>query len=80
MYFVSRVLFKASDGSKSNSIQDYEDEISARKRYYSILASDIGSDNILYELTQIVREDGICIASQVFDYRPKEEPVIPEAI
>lgn len=80
MFFVVRVFFAASDGKQSNSIQKFDDEITARKRYYSVLASDIGSDNIQYELVQIVRDDGICIASQVFDYMPKDEPVIPEAI
>lgn len=72
-YFVMRVFFAASDGKQSNSIQAYETEIDARKRFYSVLASDIGSANIMYELVQIVRNDGICIASEVFDYRETEE-------
>ncbi len=72
-FFVMRVFFAASDGKQSNSIQAYENEVDARKRFYSILASDIGSANIMYELVQIVRNDGICIASEVFDYRETEE-------
>lgn len=72
-YFVTRVFFAASDGKQSNSIQAYETEIDARKRFYSVIASDIGSANIMYELVQIVRNDGICIASEVFDYRETEE-------
>lgn len=72
-YFVMRVFFAASDGKQSNSIQAYETEIDARKRFYSVIASDIGSANIMYELVQIVRNDGICIASEVFDYRETEE-------
>lgn len=72
-FFVMRVFFAASDGKQSNSIQAYENEVDARKRFYSILASDIGSANIKYELVQIIRNDGICIASEVFDYREAEE-------
>jgi len=71
-YFVVRVFFAASDGKQNNSIQAYDNEVDARKRFYSVLASDIGSDNIQYELVQIVRDDGICIASQVFDNREAE--------
>ena len=70
MYFVVRVFFK--DGKQSNSIEMRETEIDARKRYYTILATDIDSETIEYELVQIVREDGTCIASQVFDNRVVE--------
>ena len=70
MYFVVRVFFK--DGKQSNSIEMRETEIDARKRYYTILATDIDSETIEYELVQVVREDGTCIASQVFDNRAVE--------
>ena len=70
MYFVVRVFFK--DGKQSNSIEMRETEIDARKRYYTILATDIDSETIEYELVQIVRDDGTCIASQVFDNRVVE--------
>ena len=70
MYFVVRVFFK--DGKQSNSIEMRETEIDARKRYYTILATDIDSETIEYELVQIVRDDGTCIASQVFDNRVEE--------
>ena len=74
-YFVTRVFFN-QQSQKSSSIQDYTDEIAAKKRFYSILASDIDSDAYLYELVQIVRDDGICIASQAFDRRPAPEPEV----
>lgn len=70
MFFVVRVFFK--DGKQSNSIEMRETEIDARKRYYTILATDIDSETIEYELVQIVRDDGTCIASQVFDNRVVE--------
>lgn len=66
MYFVVRVNFDTS-GNQSNSIQKFNSEVAARKRYYNILAADIDNENYQYELVQIVREDGIVILSQVFD-------------
>lgn len=72
LYFVTRVFFRVNTHEQQNSIQKYEDEVAARKRFYSILASDIDSDAYEYEMVQIVRGDGICIASEVFDRRVKE--------
>ena len=73
MFFVTRVFFSAPEGQQSNSIQKFDTDIEAKKRFYSILASDIDKGTIQYEMVQIVREDGICIASQVFDNRIAEE-------
>ena len=75
-FFVTRVFFRKNTHEKSASTQDYTDEIQARKRFYSILASDIDSDAYEYEMVQIVRGDGICIASQVFDNRVPETPEV----
>lgn len=69
MLFVIRAFFSKSTGKQSNSIQKFNTEIEARKRFYNILAADIDGADIDYELVQIVREDGVCIASQVFDNR-----------
>lgn len=68
-FFVVRVNITTT-GTQNNSIQKYEDETAAYKRYYNILAADIDSDNYLFELVQVVRDDGIVLASQVFDNRP----------
>ena len=73
LYFVMRVFLRKNTHEQQNSIQKYEEEIAAKKRFYSILASDIDSDAYEYELVQIVRGDGICIASQVFDNREVEQ-------
>ena len=78
MFFVTRVFFKKETHEQKSSIQSYDDEIAARKRFYSILASDIDTDAYEYEMVQIVREDGICIASQVFDNRVPEPEPTPE--
>ena len=71
MYFVFRFLIK-TNAEESHSEQRFGTEIAARKRYYNILAADIDNADIAYELVQIVREDGIVIASQVFDNRVVE--------
>lgn len=72
MFFVNRVFFSNPSGAQSNSIQKFDTEIEARKRFYNILAADIDNENIEYEMVQIVRDDGICTASQVFDNRVTE--------
>lgn len=68
MWFVVRVNINQS-GAQANSIQKFDDETAAYKRYYNILAADIDNADYQYELVQIVRKDGICVASQVFDNR-----------
>lgn len=72
MFFVTRVFINA-DGAQQSSIQKYDDRDQAYKRYYSILASDIDKDAYSYEMVQIAREDGVCVASEVFDRRVSEE-------
>ena len=70
MIFVTRVVF--SDGKQSNSIEAFDQETQAKKRWHSIIAADIDKDSVQYELVQIVREDGICIASEIIDNRIRE--------
>lgn len=68
LYFVTRYIIPF-EGNDSHSEEKFDSDLKARKRYYSILAADIDKNTIAYELVQIVREDGICVASQVFDNR-----------
>ena len=68
MFIVTRFNINKS-GQEAHSQQKYDDETAAMKRFYSILAADIDNDNFTYELCQVVRDDGIAIASQVFDNR-----------
>lgn len=70
MIFVTRVFF--SGGKQSNSIEAFDQETQAKKRWHSIIAADIDKDGVQYELVQIVREDGICIASEIIDNRIRE--------
>lgn len=73
MFIVTRFNINTG-GQEAHSQQRYDEETPAMKRYYNILSADIDSANFVYELVQVVREDGIAIASQVFDNRPKPEP------
>lgn len=77
MFIVTRFNINQG-GQEAHSQQRFDDETAAMKRFYSILASDIDSAQYVYEMVQVVREDGIAIASQVFDNRPKPEPEIEE--
>ncbi len=72
MFIVTRFNINTG-GQEAHSQQRYDEETPAMKRYYNILSADIDSANYVYELVQVVRDDGITIASQVFDNRPQPE-------
>lgn len=74
MFIVTRFNINAETGAEQHSAQKFEDEIAAKKRFYSIVATDIDNTSLSYEMTQVVRDDGIAILSQVFDNRPAPEP------
>lgn len=62
------------EGNDSHSEERYADLTSAKKRWHSIIATDIDKATVAYELVQIIREDGICVASEILDNRvPAEE-------
>ena len=77
MWFVTRVFFR--DGKRNSSIEDFPVTNEAQekvvwKRYWSILAADVDSTAIEYELVQIVRDDGVALASEkVVDNRVQVE-------
>ena len=72
-YIVTRYIIPADGGNDTRSQERFADMITAKKRWHSIIASDIDKDTVAWELVQIVREDGICIASEILDNR-----VVPE--
>lgn len=74
-YIVLRYNITKS-GTEAHSEQKFDDETAALKRYYNILAADIDSENLQYELVQVIRsEDGGTIMNQVFDFsEPEPEP------
>lgn len=63
-------------GVEAHSEQRFESEVQALKRFYNILAADIDSENLLYELVKVARSsDGGDIKNQVFDFsEPEPEP------
>lgn len=77
MYIVTRFNIN-QQGTEAHSQQKYDDQTAAMKRFYTLLASDIDNDNYQYELVQVVRDDGIVIANQVFDNRQPEPTPEPE--
>lgn len=69
-YIVLRYNINKS-GQEAHSEQRYDDEIQARKRYHNIIAADIDSNTLQYELVQVIRStDGSTISgcSEVFDF------------
>ena len=73
LYFVLRYIIPF-EGNDSHSEEKFMDITLAKKRWHSIIASDIDKQTIAYELIQIIREDGICIASEILDNRLPPEP------
>lgn len=63
-------------GQEAHSEQRFDTEVQALKRFYNILAADIDSENLEYELVKVVNSaDGGDIKNQVFDFsEPEPEP------
>ena len=60
-------------GQEAHSEQRYDDETQAMKRFYNVLAADIDSSSLQYELVQVIRStDGSAIANQIFDFSEPE--------
>lgn len=76
LYFVLRYIIPF-DGNDSHSEEKFTDITLAKKRWHTIIASDIDKTTLAYKLIQIIRENGICIASEILDNRipPEPEPV-----
>ena len=71
MYFVVRFNI-VEGGTESHSIQMYDSEIQAKKRFHNVLAADIDKTDLLYEQVTVLDNRGLIIAIEVFDYRPDE--------
>lgn len=72
IYIVTRYIIPF-EGSDTRSQERFDDLTQAKKRWHSIIASDIDKTTIAWEMVQIVREDGICVASEIMDNRPAPE-------
>ena len=76
LFYIVLRFFINKAGTESHSEQRFDDEIQARKRYYNILSADIDSNNLQYELVQVIRStDGSTIegCNQVFDFSSQNE-------
>ena len=72
-YIVTRFNINQS-GQEAHSQQRYDDIKQAKKRYHSIIATDVDNDNYQYELVEIIDStNGIAIASEIF-----ENPVLEQ--
>lgn len=72
IFIVSRYIIPV-EGSDTRSQERFDDLVQAKKRWHSIIASDIDKTSIAWEMVQIVRgADGICIASEIIDNRIRE--------
>lgn len=81
MFFIVLRYFINKSGQESHSEQRYDDEIQARKRYHNIIAADIDSNNLQYELVQVIRStDGSVISgcNEVFDFSEPEPESVPQ--
>ena len=74
-YIVTRYIIPFV-GNDTRSQERFDDLTQAKKRWHSIIASDIDKATaIAWEMVQIVREDGICVASEIMDNRVTPAPV-----
>lgn len=71
IFIVTRYIIP-TEGNDTRSQERFDNETAAKKRWHSIIAGDIDKNTILWEMVQIVREDGICIASEIIDNRTTE--------
>ena len=77
LFYIVLRYFISKAGQESHSEQRFDDVIQAKKRFYNILAADIDSNNLQYELVQVIRStDGSTIegCNQVFDFSNEPEP------
>ena len=56
-YLVVRCFWNAS-GTQSNSIEKFTDFNAAKKRFYTIMGSDIDKDSVSYEIVTILDASG----------------------
>lgn len=72
IYIVTR-YFISTDGTDNRSQERFDNLIAARKRWHTIVASDLDKPTIAWEMLQIVRgADGVCLASEIIDNRVVE--------
>lgn len=74
IYIVTRYIIPV-EGSDTRSQERFDDITQAKKRWHSIIAGDLDKTSIAWEMVQIVRGDGICLANEIIDNRVEPEEV-----
>lgn len=69
-YTVIRQFFKGGNETHSMEVKETLDE--ARKRYFSIIAADLQTEDITYQATYIIDSTGLMIEGRVFNRESEE--------
>jgi len=76
IYIVTR-YFIPFEGNDSRSQERFNNLIQARKRWHTIVATDLDKETIAWEMVQIVNgQNGICLANEIIDNRIPPEPEV----
>ena len=73
IFIVTRYIIPV-EGSDTRSQERFDDLVQAKKRWHSIIAGDLDKTSIAWEMVQIVRGDGICLANEIIGNRIQPEP------
>lgn len=73
IFIVTRYIIPV-EGSDTRSQERFDDLVQAKKRWHSIIAGDLDKTSIAWEMVQIVRGDGICLANEIIGNRIPPEP------
>lgn len=64
-YSVVRIYFKGAQ--ETHSVEQRATLQDAQKRYFNILATDFGNDEVTYCSAYIIDSDGLMVEGRVFD-------------
>ena len=71
-YKVIRIFFKGE--AKSNSVEYFDNYLSAQARYHNIISADLQNNEVTYQATYIIDNGGNMLEHAVFDRRPAPTP------
>ena len=78
IYIVTRYIIPVT-GNDSRSQERFNDLTQARKRWHTIVATDLDKESIAWEMVQIVNgQSGICLANEIIDNRVAPTPEVEE--
>lgn len=71
MWFVFRVQYK-KEGQTVKSVYDYAEYSEALQRYHATLASDIGNDELSFNLCMILDYKGNTVEKYFYEHKVEE--------